>query len=161
MISLVYQLLVAGKWCLSLALLYVCFPKSELSDGDTHHEGEEHDYGELLAIVLVWALQYPHIDGILTKGPYPPCLRMADRALLAGYPRYTQHKFGLLHLCLFGFLDGQSGSYEERQLHGHPVLRVATFRIRCACPWSNLSHHEPNVLSMKQSSFRNLRGILV
>ena len=29
-----------------------------------------------------------HIDGILPKGPYPPCLRMADRALLAGYPRY-------------------------------------------------------------------------
>ena len=27
------------------------------------------------------------IDGILPKGPYPPCLRMADRALLAGYPR--------------------------------------------------------------------------
>ena len=25
-------------------------------------------------------------DGILAKGPYPPCLRMADRALLAGYP---------------------------------------------------------------------------
>ena len=29
-----------------------------------------------------------HIDGILPKGPYPPCLRMADRALLTGYPRY-------------------------------------------------------------------------
>ena len=27
------------------------------------------------------------IDGILPKGPYPPCLRMADRALLAGYHR--------------------------------------------------------------------------
>ena len=26
-------------------------------------------------------------EGILPKGPYPPCLRMADRALLAGYPR--------------------------------------------------------------------------
>ena len=26
-------------------------------------------------------------DGILPKGPYPPCLRMADRALLAGCPR--------------------------------------------------------------------------
>ena len=26
------------------------------------------------------------IDGILPKGPYPPCLSMADRALLAGYP---------------------------------------------------------------------------
>ena len=29
-----------------------------------------------------------HIEGILPKGPYPPCLSMADRALLAGYPRY-------------------------------------------------------------------------
>ena len=29
-----------------------------------------------------------YIDGILPKRPYPPCLRMADRALLAGYPRY-------------------------------------------------------------------------
>ena len=29
-----------------------------------------------------------YIDGILPKGPYPPCLRMADRAFLAGYPRY-------------------------------------------------------------------------
>ena len=30
------------------------------------------------------------VDGILPKGrkgPYPPCLRMTDRALLAGYPR--------------------------------------------------------------------------
>ena len=26
-----------------------------------------------------------YIDGILPKGPYPPCLRMADRALLVGY----------------------------------------------------------------------------
>ena len=29
-----------------------------------------------------------HIEGSLPKGPYPPCLRMADRALLAGYPWY-------------------------------------------------------------------------
>ena len=29
------------------------------------------------------------IEGILPKGPYPPCLRMADRALLAGYPRHV------------------------------------------------------------------------
>ena len=27
-----------------------------------------------------------HINGILPKRPYTPCLRMADRALLAGYP---------------------------------------------------------------------------
>ena len=29
-----------------------------------------------------------YIDGILPKGPYPPCLRMAVRALLGEYPRY-------------------------------------------------------------------------
>ena len=28
--------------------------------------------------------------GYPAKGPYPPCLHMADRALLAGYPWYTQ-----------------------------------------------------------------------
>ena len=41
---------------------------------------------------LVWWCAKPlliHIDGILPKGPYLPCLRMADRALLAGYPRYV------------------------------------------------------------------------
>ena len=29
-----------------------------------------------------------YFDGILPKGPYPPCLRRADRALSAGYPRF-------------------------------------------------------------------------
>ena len=29
-----------------------------------------------------------NIEVNLPKGPYPPCLRMADRALLAGCPRY-------------------------------------------------------------------------
>ena len=30
-----------------------------------------------------------HLDiSILPNRPYPPCLRMADRALLTGYPRY-------------------------------------------------------------------------
>ena len=35
----------------------------------------------------VWKSQW-YIEGILSKGSYPPCLRMTDRALLAGYPRY-------------------------------------------------------------------------
>ena len=34
-----------------------------------------------------------HIEGILPKGPYPPCLRMADRAFLAGYPRYSSDNY--------------------------------------------------------------------
>ena len=37
------------------------------------------------------------IKGIVPKGPFPPCLRMADRALLAGYPRYTN--------CIIGGLE--------------------------------------------------------
>ena len=34
------------------------------------------------------ALTHRHIEGILPKGPYLPCVSMAGRALLAGYPRY-------------------------------------------------------------------------
>ena len=45
-------------------------------------------------ITEVWSkgfnVQY---DGILPKGPYLPCLHMADRALLAGYPRIRLHWF--------------------------------------------------------------------
>ena len=36
----------------------------------------------IIDILLAW------FDGILPKGPNPSCSRMADRALLAGYPRY-------------------------------------------------------------------------
>ena len=31
------------------------------------------------------------VEGILPKGPYLPCVSMAGRALLAGYPRYLEH----------------------------------------------------------------------
>ena len=43
----------------------------------------------LVMIERIYTLSYYHqqIDGIMQKGPYPPCLRMADKALLAGYPR--------------------------------------------------------------------------
>ena len=33
--------------------------------------------------------EYHYIEGILPKGPYRHALRMADRALLAGYPLYV------------------------------------------------------------------------
>ena len=45
------------------------------------------------------------IEGILPKGPYPPCLRMADKALLAGYPRsdvlkiYAESQWSQETLC--------------------------------------------------------------
>ena len=49
----------------------------------------------LRATTVIWWHQIHWIlclqfKGILPKGPYPPCLRMADRALLAGYPRIVQ-----------------------------------------------------------------------
>ena len=56
-----------------------------------------------------WYLFRCDIDGILPKGPNPPCVRMADRALLAGYPRDVNktHLSVLLHLSLhFGFWKG-------------------------------------------------------
>ena len=34
----------------------------------------------------------PYLDGILPKVPYPPSLRMADRAPLAGYPWSHPHR---------------------------------------------------------------------
>ena len=40
------------------------------------------------------------MEGILPKGPYPPCLRMADRTLLAGYPRYVDGKWIEMSVCL-------------------------------------------------------------
>ena len=50
-----------------------------------------------LIITLLW--QEMQIDGILPKGPYPPCLRMADGALLAGYPR---------NICGYSFIQNVS-----------------------------------------------------
>ena len=43
--------------------------------------------------ISVYIMSTALIHGILPKGPYPPCLRTADRALLAGYPRYILHLY--------------------------------------------------------------------
>ena len=40
--------------------------------------------------LITKAVSISYIGSILPKGPYPPCLRMADRALLAGYPQYVE-----------------------------------------------------------------------
>ena len=37
----------------------------------------------------------PDIEGILLKGPYPPCVSMAARALLAGYHRYVAYCYNM------------------------------------------------------------------
>ena len=43
--------------------------------------------------ISVYIMSTALIDGILPKGPYPPCLRLADRALLTRHPRYSLHLY--------------------------------------------------------------------
>ena len=62
-------------------------------------------------IVVFFSFSCRDIEGVLTKGPYPPCLRMADRALLAGYPRllssnaWLSFKVRILELKIIIWLD--------------------------------------------------------
>ena len=64
-------------------------------------------------------------EGILPKGPYPPCLRMADRALLAGYPRIASHSIlwvVISYACLRGLLASPKSSnmsYLDVLVHHH------------------------------------------
>ena len=41
-----------------------------------------------------------HIEGILPKGPYLPCVSMAGRALLAGYHEYTMATFKVVLVAI-------------------------------------------------------------
>ena len=76
-----------GEW--HQRLLGGDLPKSETMSGIRTSEGVMTSYGFVLLTgslkVLFRKLNCsPDIDGILPKGPYLPCLRMEDRALLAG-----------------------------------------------------------------------------
>ena len=63
--------------------------------------------------MVVILKQGPDFDGILPKGPYPPCLGMADRALLAGYPRFLSGGYLHAHLeCILVF-QGKSSIWNS------------------------------------------------
>ena len=53
------------------------------------------------ALEILQSCTKPYIEGILPKGPYPPCLRMADRALLAGYPIYIPYIHTYIYIYVF------------------------------------------------------------
>ena len=79
-----------------------------------------------------------YVDGILPKGPYPPCLRMADMALLAGYPRCVnevgQHWFqgSKFHSSdLLRRVKMTVGQVKYRQDLSHGRLRISDFHIGC------------------------------
>ena len=56
---------------------------------------------------MVWISHKTHFEGILPKGPYLPCVSMAGRALLAGYPRFIWRRisiyFSVQELLCWGF----------------------------------------------------------
>ena len=58
-------------------------------------------------------VRVPQIEGILPKGSYPPCWRMADRALLAGYPRNITHQIDIG--AELGLNDTNIVTYPESQ----------------------------------------------
>ena len=54
-----------------------------------------------------------------------------------------------------GLADRQSGSWRERWFHGQArqILWAEALRIGRACPWSDLSSHEPDVQSTRPDVF--------
>ena len=73
-----------------------------------------------------------YIDGILPKGPYQPCLHMADRALLAGYPAHGQQLQNCMMLCMAGS-EGPFG--------------------RIPCTWSTTAKlHDAGVITWPQNT---------
>ena len=66
-----------------------------------------------------WYIFLPHIESILPKGSYPPCVSMAGRALLAGYHRYRSavhdRSSTKNHLYMTGSLSQAAKSYAHRQ----------------------------------------------
>ena len=54
-------------------------PKLHLHQADVKSNKPDHVHMNIQSL----------IEGILLKGPYPPCLRMSDRSLLAGYPHHV------------------------------------------------------------------------
>ena len=113
--------------------------------------------------------------GYLPKGPYPPCLRMTDRALLAGYPRHlvstgqpdnTEWLPGLqkfkwfwkIHLCVDSFFTNKMNCYGKImvfrtcnfiKLHIHALLAVIP------CWWKGPSEEMFGAFNLDASKLRH------
>ena len=94
------------------------------------------------------------IRGYPAKRPYPPCLRMADRALLAGYPRIVLTKL-LKVLCSFGeilYWCNKLWQHMTQALHDyHAVLhsaRISNWFTATSQACSGISHLGPLFTNM-------------
>ena len=80
---------------------------------------------------------HTHIEGILPKGPYLPCLRMADRALLAGYPQYMKIN---CEMCKY-----KNTTHHEKKIIANVIqskvkyqTKIKWFSMQLTCNWHNL-----------------------
>ena len=91
-------------------------------------------------ILTTWCLiiMLHYIEGILPKWPYLPCVSMAGRALLAGYPRYQCCDKGLpvtsqCTVCFFIYLQW---------IFATNIAYLSVFLISCNCAkWSDNAVH--------------------
>ena len=92
------------------------------------------------------SLQNRYIYGILPKGPYPPCLRMADRAHLAGYPRYDiQHQFiNLLLINMRTFAGPFFAKSLKLGTFPGPRFKSKDFPINKNCMWVLIKRKIPS-----------------
>ena len=67
-------------------------------------------------LLLLRSSTLPLIEGILPKGPYPPCLRMAGRALLAGYPRNLSWWCSGRHFTIKTIFSGTQDSHYKYKM---------------------------------------------
>ena len=76
------------------------------------------------------SLCHPHIQGILPKGPYLPCVSKAGRALLAGYHRHEAGCGATIWTCI---------SHEMKHLH---LIHGLTLQETVTNTYSSkLGHH--------------------
>ena len=111
---------------------------------------------------LLWKCNFPimycllsmydsisYVDGILPKGPYPPCLRMADRALLAGYPRcivctlYIPRYITASLLSTYVYISQYHPCYIRVHFTAPSLLHTCTFHSTILATYVYISQHHP------------------
>ena len=94
-----------------------------------------------------------YYDGILPKGPYPPCLRMVDRALLAGYPWINF----IVSTMTFP-ADGTLSTTRCKVIYRHSDAQICPRYVQMMLkmghdmemPWKTFLHYRPYVWRIDQ-----------
>ena len=93
-----------------------------------------------------------YIEGILPKGPYLPCVSMAGRALLAGYPRYVMNSKNIIVLVTQIKHYARLAWYFVSSLYWNPyptILGLCGSNICSACQgdvmtWKYFPRNQPS-----------------